>query len=589
MLFVFAFALLRFTIFTPLAAGALRLCLLRWGRASIGNFEIASFLMNPSGIVALLAVGTLLITTHYFELSGLIRILASDRLHWWSSLRSSSGLLPRLLVVGLRQLIVYLLLALPFVASGGLTFWLLWSTSDLNGLVILRPPRFWWGASIAAVLLGLYLVFAARWFLRWLLAVPILCVEPGRRSLESLKESDQRSRGRLIRFAVAVGVWAVVQFTLSLVVLSLLHWLFQITLDREVRSLRTASLVGGTVVIVNAAVTGLLGALSSLTLAAVVLSLYHDVTPIDPREPARVDADAAESPDPWWLARSVVWTLGFGLLVALSVLSARSLVADVRLSEKVEITAHRAGGSRGPENTIAALQQAISDLATWCEIDVQLTADNEIVVMHDTDLARVGGGRKQVGHVMLEEIQKLDVGSSFAPRYKGERIPTLPQFLAAARGQMKLNIELKPHNKSDDEQLTRRVIDALRTARMTDQVRICSQSYAAIQQARRLEPKIPIGFIVATAIGDPTKLDVDFLMVTQNLATRDFVDKAHARGIQIHAWTVNKPADVAPLLDAGVDNLITDDPAIIWEQVEELRQLDSVDRVLLRVRHAVGR
>ncbi|WP_254509582.1 glycerophosphodiester phosphodiesterase family protein [Anatilimnocola floriformis] len=588
LLFVFAFAILRFTIFTPLAAGALRLCLSRWGRASIGNFEIASFLMNPSGIVALLAVGTLLLTTHYFELSGLIRILASDRLHWWSSLRSSSGLLPRLLEVGLRQLVVYLLLALPFVAAIGLTWWCLWSTSDINGLVILRPPRFWWGAGIAAALLILYFLFAAQWFLRWLLAVPILCVEPGRRSLESLQESHQRSRGRLIRFAFAVGVWGAVQFTLSLLVLGFLHWLFQITLDREVRSLQTASLVGGAVVLINAAVTGLLGAISSLMLAAVVLSLYHDVTPIDAGEADRVDADAGEQPDPWWLARSAVWTVAFGLLTVLSILSARSLVADVRLSEKVEITAHRAGGSRGPENTIAALKQAISDLADWCEIDVQLTADNAIVVMHDTDLARVGGGRKQVGQTTLAEIQKLDVGSSFAPRYKGEKIPTLPQFLAVARNRMKLNIELKPHNKSDDEQLTRRVIEAIQAANMTDQCRICSQSYAAIQHARKLEPMVPIGFIVATAIGDPTRLNVDFLMVKQNLATRDFVDKAHARGIQIHAWTVNNPADVAPLLDSGADNLITDDPVMIWEKIEELRKLDSVERVLLRVRHAVG-
>jgi glycerophosphoryl diester phosphodiesterase len=589
LLFVFAVGLLRFTIFTPLAAGALRLCLLRWGRASIGNFEIASFLMNPSGIVALIAVGTLLLATHYFELSGLIRIFASERLHWWSSLRSSSGLLPRLVEVGLRQLSVYLLLALPFAAGVGLTYWWLWSDSDLNGLVILRPPRFWWGAGIAAALVVLYLLFAARWFLRWILAVPILCVEPGRKVSESLKESEQRSRGRLFKFAAAIAVWGVAQLALGFIVLGSLHWFFQLALDREARSLANASLVGGAVVLINAAVTGLLGAFSSLTLAALVLSLYHHVTPLDPQEPERVDADAAEQPDRWWLARSLVWTLAFGLLAVLSLLSARSLVADVRLSEKVEITAHRAGGLRGPENTLAALRQSISDRADWAEIDVQLTSDNELVIMHDIDLARVGGGRKQVGQSTLDEIQKLDVGSSFAPRYKGEKIATLQQFLTAASGQVKLNIELKPHHKSDDIELTRRVIEAVRAAKMVGECRICSQSYDAIQHARHLEPAIPIGFIVATAIGDPTQLDVDFLMVKQNLATRDFVDRAHARGIQIHAWTVNNPADVAPLLDAGVDNLITDDAVAIWEKVEELRQLDSVERVLLRVRHAVGK
>ena len=99
---------------------------------------------------------------------------------------------------------------------------------------------------------------------------------------------------------------------------------------------------------------------------------------------------------------------------------------------------------------------------------------------------------------------------------------------------------------------------------------------------------MPIGFIAATSVGDLTKLDVDFLMIKHNLATRDFVDRAHARGIQIHAWTVNDPKLVAPLLDAGVDNLITDDVVAIWQKVEEVRELDPVERLLLRVRHAVA-
>jgi len=588
LLFMFAVAVLRVTLFSPLAALALRACLLRWGRASIGNFEIAAFLMNPIGVVALVVVGTLFLTTHYFALSGLIRIFASDRLHWWSALRSSSGLLPRLLEVGLRQLVVYLLIAIPFAAGIGLTYWWLWSGSDLNGLVILRPPRFWWGMGIAAVLLAVYVAFAARWFLRWLLAVPILCIEPGSTASQSLRESEKRSRGRLVRFAVAVIAWGGSQLFLGFVTLLLLRSLFQFFLEREVGSLETASLLGGAVLLVNAAVSELLSATISLSLAAVVLALYHDVTPLDPAEAARVDADAAEQADPWRMARSLVWTAFLGLLAVLSLLSVRSFLVDVELAERVEITAHRAGGARAPENTLAALAQAISDGADWAEIDVQLTSDNKLVVMHDTDLARVGGGPRQVGQVTLAEIQKLDVGAAIAARYKGERIPAFEKFLSAARGQIRLNVELKPHSKSDDEALTRPVIEAIRAARMTDQCRICSQSYAAIQYARRLEPAIPIGFIVATAIGDPTRLDVDFLMVKHNHATRDFVDRAHVRGIAIHAWTVNDPALVAPLLDAGVDNLITDDVTAIWQKVEEVRHLDSIERVLLRVRHAVS-
>lgn len=586
---VFAVRLLQFIVFTPLAAGVLRLGLSRWGRASVGNFEIATFLLSPAGLIAALALGTLFLVMQYFELAGLIRIFASDRLHWWSALRSSSGLLPHLVSVGARQLVVYAVLAIPFAAGVGLAYWLFWSESDLNGLIILRPPRFWSGAILAGIFCLAYVLLAARWFLRWFLAVPILCIEPGVSTSAALAESERRTQGHLLQIAAAVAAWALMQVVLGAVVAGLMRWLFLLVLDRETSSPATAAVVGGAVLMTNATVTSLLTALSGLTLAAIVLALYHNASPPQPEEAASVDADAAEPAKRWSLVRGLAWTVLAGLLITLSVLSARSLVADVPLSEKVEITAHRAGGLRGPENTIAALKQAISDEADWAEIDVQLTSDNELVVMHDTDLARVGGGKKQVSEATLAEIQKLDVGKSFAARYEGERIATFAEFLAAARDQIRLNVELKPHGKNDDEPLTRAVVEAIREANMVSQCRICSQSYAAIQLSRKLEPAMPIGFIVATEIGDSTGLPVDFLMVKDKLATRDFVDRAHARGIQIHAWTINDTKLVAPLLDAGVDNLITDDAVAIYQKVAEIRELDPVERLLLRVRHAVAR
>lgn len=590
-MFVFAVRLLQLTLFTPLAALLLRMCLQYFGKASIGNFEIATFLMSPTGIAALLLVGTLFLATQYFELSGLIRIFASDRLHWWSALRSSSGLLPRLVTVGLRQLVVYVVLAVPFLAGIGLAYWWFWSGSDLNGLIILRPPRFWMGAIVAALFAMAYVLFAGRWFLRWLLAVPILCIEPGTSPAQALRASEGRTAGHLLHFAIALVVWGIAQVALGFVVLGIARGLMLTGLARETTSLTMAAVMGGLVLIGNAAVTSLLAAIGSLTLAAIVLALYHQVTPANDAEAAVVDADAESGnlKDQWALARGLVWTLICGMLLTFAVLTARSLLADVRLAEKVELTAHRAGGLRAPENTLAALRQAISDEADWAEIDVQLTADQKLIVLHDTDLARAGGGKKQVGQTTLAEIQKLDIGSSFAARYRSERIPTFEKFLAEARGKIRLNVELKPHGRTDEEPLTRRVIEAIRAARMTDQCRICSQSFDALRIARSLEARIPIGGIVATAIGDPTRLDVDFLMVKHNLATRDFVDRAHARGVRVQAWTINDPKLVAPLLDAGVDNLITDDVVTIRLQVEAVHALNSIDRLLLRVRHAVAR
>jgi glycerophosphoryl diester phosphodiesterase len=219
---------------------------------------------------------------------------------------------------------------------------------------------------------------------------------------------------------------------------------------------------------------------------------------------------------------------------------------------------------------------------------VQLTADKALVIMHDTDLARVGGGNRPVGQATLKEIQALDVGTPFGKAFAGERIPTLSEFLAAAKGKIRLNVELKPHGKSDADELTRRTIEELQIADMVPNCRLCSQSYESLKLARHIEPRLSVGYIVATSVGDIAKLDVDFLMVKGSLVTRQLVDRTRLRNIAVHAWTINDPKDVGPLLDAGVANLITDDPARIRAELEEIRGLGVAPRLILRTRHSLS-
>src|SRR4029078_8184259 len=96
------------------------------------------------------------------------------------------------------------------------------------------------------------------------------------------------------------------------------------------------------------------------------------------------------------------------------------------------------------------------------------------------------------------------------------------------------------------------------------------------------EPRLEVGYIAGAAVGDLAKLDGNVLMVKRNLATRELVDRARVRNIAIHAWTVNDPEQVGPLLDAGVANIITDDPARIRVQTEEIDALSTIQRLLLR-------
>ncbi len=585
--FSLAFKALNLIFLAPLATGILRLCLSLWGRASVGNFELATFFLSPPGLAALLLVGSVLVASLYLELAGLLRLLADDRLHWWEAFRSSTRLFPRVVQLGFWQLAMYVALAMPFLAGIAAAYWWFWSGKDLNGLIIVQPPEFWWGAGIAAALLAVYLLVALRLFLRQLYAVPILILEPGTNAQAALQRSAERSRGTLGRAAAALALWLVGQSVLAAVILSALGFVLQFILDRSGSSITRVVLATGVVLGLQLVAVNLLSVLANISLVGVILALYRQVAPVGTVAEASLDEVVRRPlrriPLGGFLASGLVVVTAVAFVVSL--LSLRGL----KLHETLEITAHRAGATAAPENTVAALRQAIVDGADWAEIDVQLTADQALVVMHDIDLARDGGGNRRVDSATLAEIQALDVGTSFGPQFAGERIPTLADMLSAAGDQIRLNVELKPHSKANGHELTRRVIAEIRAAGMLDRCRLCSQSYESLQLARQLQPQLEVGYIVATAVGDPTKLEVNFLMVKSNLATRSFVDRARARGIDVHAWTVNDSAQVGPLLDAGIANLITDDPARMRQRLDEILALDAPERLLLRAAHGIGR
>ena len=255
---------------------------------------------------------------------------------------------------------------------------------------------------------------------------------------------------------------------------------------------------------------------------------------------------------------------------------------------KMKLIAHRGSSFTAPENTLAAIRKAIEARADWAEIDVQRTADGAIVVLHDTDLVRVGGLRQRVAGSTLAEIKSIDVGSSFSGEFQGERVPTLDELIAAAGDRIRLNIELKPNGPDDVAPLVRAVLDSVRQAGISRRCRLCSQSYEGLQLARQMDPGLQVGFIAGGQVGDLSKLDVNFLMVGQRLATRKLAETAGVRRMEVHAWTINDPELLVPLLDRGVANIITDDPASMRRRLEEAQQLSPAERLLLRARNLLA-
>ena len=583
--FSLAFRVLNLLILTPLTAGLLRIFLTRWGKASVGNFEVASFLLSPTGIAAILLVGSVTAGILYLEMAGLMRLLAYQKLPWWQSLGGPALELPRLCWLGVSQLAVYLVLAMPFLALIGLVYTSLWNGRDLNSLLVLKPPVFWVGAGLTGVLVTCYLLFAGWLFLRWIFALPILLFESRTSLHRALTQSRERTAGQTRVLAIGLLVWALIQVFLTSVSLLMLREFSLWVLHRAGSSLVSVIPATAALITLHGLLLALLSIYGATSFAGLVLGLYKQTDPgsslnstFTPTESRKLQVSKG-----WLVAGALV-----GLCAAIEVVSISTL-RNLHLQDHLQITAHRAGAAHGPENTIAALERAIIDKADWAEIDIQRTQDNALIVLHDTDLARIGGGSRQVEKTPLAEIQQLKVGSFRSePEFSQERVPTFEAFLEAARGQpIRLTVELKPHGKADEEPLANLAVAAITRAGMLDQCRICSQSYESLRIVRRLQPKLKVGWIAANALGDLTRLDIDFLMLKTDLATRPLVERAALRQIDVHAWTINDPAWIAPLIDRGVDNVITDDPARMRARLLEIRGLDMVERLLLRVRNAI--
>jgi glycerophosphoryl diester phosphodiesterase len=220
--------------------------------------------------------------------------------------------------------------------------------------------------------------------------------------------------------------------------------------------------------------------------------------------------------------------------------------------------------------------------ADYAELDVQHTRDGEIVVVHDADLMRMGGDPRKVAELAAAEIATIDIGRKYGEQFAGEVPPTLAEVIRLVRGRMKLNIELKYN--VPDARLAPAVVELLRREQFLDDVVITSLDYAALKQVEAIEPRLPTGHIITASVGNVLRTEADFLSLSSAQASASLVRRAHRAGKQVHVWTVNTPEVVVRMIERGVDNIITDDPALVARVVRERSALDNAQILGLRLR-----
>ena len=231
---------------------------------------------------------------------------------------------------------------------------------------------------------------------------------------------------------------------------------------------------------------------------------------------------------------------------------------------QTRITAHRGSSSGAPENTMAALEKAVEEMADRAEIDVQETADGVIVLCHDTSLKRVAGVNKKVSDLTLEQIKKLDVGSWFSSEYQGEQIPTLEEVMEYAKGKIDLNIEIK--NLGNSSGLPEKVIELVEKHEMQEQCVITSTNRFYLKRVKAVNPEIRTGYIISAAYGNFYSDEfIDLISIRSSFVTERMIESAHEAGKAVHTWTVNGKVEMERLKQLGVDDMITDRPVLARE------------------------
>lgn len=207
--------------------------------------------------------------------------------------------------------------------------------------------------------------------------------------------------------------------------------------------------------------------------------------------------------------------------------------------------AHRGWSGKAPENTMAAFQLAMSEPHVgWIELDVQLSAEGVPVVIHDFTLKRTTNGKGAVKNHTFEKLNKLDAGSWFDPKFKGEPIPSLEQVLNAVCGRCKLNVELKTARNMYPG-IEESVIQLIRKYHMQHDAYITSFDHEAIGRVGRIDPEIQTGLIIS---GNPVLLDeqlqktgASLISMDYHFITSQFAQHMIGRGYKMMAWTVNDP------------------------------------------------
>lgn len=222
--------------------------------------------------------------------------------------------------------------------------------------------------------------------------------------------------------------------------------------------------------------------------------------------------------------------------------------------------AHRGASHYAPENTNAAFDLAVQMGAGDIELDVHLSADGHLVVIHDDTLDRTTDGSGPVAALPLAELRRLDAGSWFSPRFAAERIPVFDEVLARHAGRAHIHAEIKGR----DADLSRLMVAEVRRAGAEERVTMTAFTLDRLEPVRRLAPGLPTGWLVKQ-VTDEVITAARNLGIAQICPRADRMDESlvrrlHGEGFSVRAWGISSEEDMRNVVRMGADGMTVNYP-----------------------------
>jgi len=240
------------------------------------------------------------------------------------------------------------------------------------------------------------------------------------------------------------------------------------------------------------------------------------------------------------------------------------------------ILAHRGASAYAPENTLAAFELALAQGAHGVELDAKLSADGEVVVIHDPSVDRTTGGKGRVSQMTLAALRELDAGSFFSEKFEGEKIPTLAEVFETIGNRALINVELTNYYSIPVDGLADKVCELVKRFSLEDGVWFSSFLPSNLKRTRSLLPDTPRGLLALHGwkgwwarsfgfnFGDFQALHLNLLDTSPQQIAR-----VHRLKRRAHVYGINTAEDMRRLLNWGVDGFITDEPQLAKEIIAE--------------------